>query len=556
MSENLSAAERFQFEDEIRRFQEGKSDEGRFREIRRVMGIFEGRVAGTYSVRIRPPGGRLTAVQLSVTADVADSFGNGNIHVTARQELTLHAIPLKHLIPALRQLIAFGLFTRGAGGPTVLNITACPGRGYCEDPLFDVEPFARQLSEKLILETERFALPRRFKIAISACPDDCAEAGVADVGFMARTDPAGRRGFQMLAGGGLTAGMVGFQVEEFLPGGELYLAFAAIRSAYKILLEHSALRVSRPGVVIRNAGEAVVQQLYRSEKENLREAIPWPLNPLPDLPDGKSEFAENSNPGSLQYQIWKKYASRPQAEEGKFAVTVAVKCGEITSYAAWELASYLWERKMNDIRLTPGQNLLIPRVPADMLPDFHSMLNSIQLAPGVPGPLMNMRVCSGSQSCKSGVCRPKTVALELLKLAGRPYWFHPALRHLTIRLSGCHNECGHPSTAVLGFVGIAERDGENEYPAYEVLWGGKAHGVDTVFGGLAGTLSAMYVAPMADAFLERLAKILPEEADAAQVVRAGRLILGTFVTEFRSGQASPDPSKFSGWGDLKPVSAS
>src|SRR6266581_854572 len=114
-----------------------------------------------------------------------------------------------------------GLTTREACGNTVRNITACPMAGVCADEPFDVTPYGEALTRFFLRNPICQALPRKFKIALSSCPTDCAMGAMHDIGIIARTrEVEGRReiGFKVVIGGGLSVSpQNAWVLHEFLP---------------------------------------------------------------------------------------------------------------------------------------------------------------------------------------------------------------------------------------------------------------------------------------------------------------------------------------------------
>ena len=83
----------------------------------------------------------------------------------------------------MRQLAEAGLTTREACGNSVRNITACPYAGVSADELFDVTPYAEELTRFLLRHRLSLVLPRKFKIAFEGCTVDHIATGINDLAF-------------------------------------------------------------------------------------------------------------------------------------------------------------------------------------------------------------------------------------------------------------------------------------------------------------------------------------------------------------------------------------
>src|SRR6267154_202499 len=118
-------------------FLAGEISENDFRPFRLKHGIYGQRQAGVQMVRCKIPGGLLTARQMEQMARIADEYGGGRGHLTTRQNIQYHFVPLAN-VPALLNLLAdVRLTTREACYNTVRNVTACPTAGLTHNEIFN-----------------------------------------------------------------------------------------------------------------------------------------------------------------------------------------------------------------------------------------------------------------------------------------------------------------------------------------------------------------------------------------------------------------------------------
>src|SRR3989338_10854006 len=138
-SRNLSdLAEIDRFEQTIRAFNAGDLDLDRMTAARLQHGVYGQRQPGLHMLRIKVPGGRLTPEQLDAVADVTETYSQKGIaHVTTRQSIQTHFVPLDSTPAAMRRLAKVGMTTREACSNTVRNITACSqiGRAHLRSPV-------------------------------------------------------------------------------------------------------------------------------------------------------------------------------------------------------------------------------------------------------------------------------------------------------------------------------------------------------------------------------------------------------------------------------------
>src|SRR5579863_6546910 len=198
-------------------FLAGKLTDDQFRAFRLRRGVYGQRQADVQMIRTKVPGGRLTADQMRQLARVADDFGGGKGHLTTRQNMQFHFVPLRQVPALLHMLADVRLTTREACYNTVRNVTACPLSGLLEDEVFDVHPYAQRVAFAFLHKELTDSLPRKFKIAFSGCKEDCMVGSIHDIGLRAVIRD-GKRGFRMVIGGGLGPLPTEAQLlDEFVP---------------------------------------------------------------------------------------------------------------------------------------------------------------------------------------------------------------------------------------------------------------------------------------------------------------------------------------------------
>ena len=128
---------------------------------------------GTFMLRIKLPGGRVTPAQLRTIGEVSNRWGRGEGELSTRQNVQLHYLELAALPEVFAALEAAGLTTAGACGDAVRNITGCPLTGLAHDELFDATPVLEEAAEFFYGNPDYSDLPRKHKITISACAHRC-----------------------------------------------------------------------------------------------------------------------------------------------------------------------------------------------------------------------------------------------------------------------------------------------------------------------------------------------------------------------------------------------
>jgi sulfite reductase beta subunit-like hemoprotein len=399
----------------------------------------------------------------------------------------------------MRLLAEVGLTTREACGNSVRNVTACPLSGFIADEVFDVQPYARATSAFLIRNPFCQQMARKFKIAFSACPEDCAATAIHDIGMLGRIVEEGgrsRHGFRVVVGGGLGSTPFTAKVlSDFVPLEELLIVVKAIlqvfadhgnrRSKMKARLKFvvhkmgiDAFRVlvaeriadrteaeTREADILRHLPVRLAGDVARQiQGRAAREAIDAPS---PDLgaatPDRDASFLR-----------WLSASARPHRDPARAVVIVMVPLGDLQASRLAGFAAIVREYGSDHARVAAQQNLVLPDVRRADLRALYRRLVEIGLADAGAGSALDVTACPGSDTCSLGITSSKGVAravraeLEALAAPGDG----GALRGVTIKVSGCPNSCGQHHIANIGLHGVVKKVGGRQIPAYQIHFGG------------------------------------------------------------------------------------
>src|SRR5579864_8191731 len=276
------------------RYNRGELNDDQFRPHRLRRGVYTQRQAGVHMIRTKVPGGLLTVTQMRQLAAIADEFGGGKGHLTTRQNMQYHFVPLAQVPALLHSLADVRLTTREACYNTVRNITACPLSGLLPDEAFDVHPYARKVAFAFLHQELTDSLPRKFKIAFSGCKDDCMVGAIHDIGLRAVIRD-GQRGFHMVVGGGLGPLPVEAQLlDEFVPEERLVNKCEAVIRVFSKYGNRNNKNKARLKFVVRERGFTWVKEQIEKEYEDIltHGGIPTPEV----VPDGFGGFQSSPPP--------------------------------------------------------------------------------------------------------------------------------------------------------------------------------------------------------------------------------------------------------------------
>jgi len=385
---------------------------------------------GTFMLRVKIPGGVLQPDQLRAIGEISNTYGRGEGELTTRQNVQLHYLELGALPDVFDRLHAAGLTSAGACGDTVRNITGCPVAGLAHDELFDPTPVLEEAAAFFYGNPDYSDLPRKHKIAITACADACAAPEINCVALVGAIRE-GEEGFGVLVGGGLSSvPRIARDLGIWVPKAEAVTVLAAILDEWREDLRYRVSRVkARLKFMVDDLGPEGIRQ--RVERRLDRRFDDFTLPPLP----------RPSNHLGV-HEEW---------------VGVPVHLGLITGDQLIGLAEL-----GHEVRITRQQNLvLVGNADVDALAQL-----------GLPVDAGELRgdaiACTGEPHCNFSVTETKSRMDGLVRLL-EDRFPRGSLDGLRLHLDGCPHACAQHWVGDLGFQGTTVRDDEGKRrQAYDV----------------------------------------------------------------------------------------
>jgi sulfite reductase beta subunit-like hemoprotein len=465
-------------------FLAGEIPEDEFRPFRLKHGIYGQRQPGVQMVRCKIPGGLLTSRQVEQFARIADEFGGGRGHLTTRQNIQYHFVPLAGVSGLMHLLADVGLTNREACYNTVRNVTACPWSGIARDEIFDVRPYAQKVAYAFLRKDLTGNLPRKFKIAFDGCAgQDSIATAINDIGLRAVVRE-GRRGFRMVIGGGLGPLPTEAQLlEEFVPEERLLNRCEAVIRVFNQYGNRANKNKARMKFILRERGIAWLKEHIEKEYADIlaNGGIAWP-DSVPEgfggyqskpLPLGEGALLPVLNAGRTgepEYEAWLETNVEHQKQTGYAAVTVRVDQGNLTGAQLRGVARISSTAGDGLVRVAIQQNLLLAFIPLGRLPRVYAALRDLGLAKPGAGQIEDVVTCPGAHTCNLGLTKTMNLGAALQNTVRQ--YDDPQVKRLSIKASGCPNACGHHWIGDFGFYGNARKIGGKEVPYYQMLLGG------------------------------------------------------------------------------------
>ncbi len=190
------------FGTEAGQFLDGQTPEDQFIGFRLKQGVYGQRQPGVQMIRVKLPFGGVTPDQMDAFAEVVETYAPlGKGHITTRQNIQIHHVPLDQMVHMLRDLAPSGLSSREGCGNTVRNVTGDPWAGIAEDEIFDPTTYAGAYTRYFVRHPTTQLMPRKIKTAFSGSDADRAITGIHDIAFISRIRD-GVKGFELRVGGG------------------------------------------------------------------------------------------------------------------------------------------------------------------------------------------------------------------------------------------------------------------------------------------------------------------------------------------------------------------
>ncbi len=203
---------------------------------------------GTYSVIPRIWGGVTSPSELRAIAEIAERYDVPTVHITGGQRIGLYGITKNNLPKMWGELVEAGFVSGHAYGKSLRTVKTCVGSEWCR--------FGTQDSTGLGIRVEKMTwgswTPHKFKIAVSGCPRNCAEATIKDFGIVCVDS-----GYEIHVGGN---GGVKVRVTDFLCKVETEAEVLEYCGAFMQLYREEAHYLDRTAPWIERVGLAHIKQ--------------------------------------------------------------------------------------------------------------------------------------------------------------------------------------------------------------------------------------------------------------------------------------------------------
>ncbi len=421
------------------------------------VGIFYRPVTpGKFMLRMRTPNGILSSKQLRVIAEILQRYGaDGSADITTRQNIQLRGIRLEDIPDIFRRLDGVGMTSMQSGMDNVRNITGSPVAGIDAFELIDTRVLVQKVQDMITNNGKgNYAftnLPRKFNIAIEGGRDNSVHAEINDIAFI----PAYKNqeiGFNVLVGGFFSAKRCegAIPLNAWVLPNDVVDLCRAILSVFRDRGARANRQKSRLMWLIDELGI----DKFRSMVENELGRI----------------LATAAEKDEIDWDKRDCIGINKQKQPGLNYVGLHIPVGRLCAQDMFDLARLAEVYGSCEVRLTVEQNVIIPNILDDNLPDLltEPLLEKFSIN---PQPLKRALVsCTGSQFCNFALVETKNRALALANQLDAELEIPNPVR---IHWTGCPNSCGQPQVADIGLMGTKVRKNGKTVEGVDLYMGGK-----------------------------------------------------------------------------------
>ncbi len=485
-----------QFSDQVRRRIAGDLTEDQFKPLRLMNGVYLQLHA--YMLRIAIPYGTLSSKQMRKLAHIGRVYDRGYGHFTTRQNLQYNWPRLEDIPAILSELAEVEMHALQTSGNCIRNVTADHFAGAAADEVADPRIYAEIVRQWSSIHPEFTFLPRKFKLAVTGAAKDRAAIRTHDIGLEVKRGADGEIGFGVFVGGGQgRTPMLAREIDPFVPERDLLAYLEAILRVYNRWGRRDNKYKARIKILVHERGIDSIRDEVEAEFAEIRggvldlpveerERIAAYFAP-PDFEDLPIEAARLSRAIAADPDLaaWVERNMHPHRAPGYASVTISLKPtggvpGDATAEQMEAVADIAERFALSEIRVSHEQNLVLPHVRKNDLPEIYGLLKEAGLASSNIGLVTDIIACPGLDYCALANARSIPVAQRLSERFADPVR-QREIGDLSIKISGCINACGHHHVGHIGILGV-DRKGEE---FYQITLGG-APGEDASIGEIVG----------------------------------------------------------------------
>ena len=417
---------------------------------------------GHFKLRIKVVQGVLSAEQAETVAGIAEEFGRGIVDCTTRQCFQIHWITLDHVPEIYARLDRAGLTTKGACGDITRNVIGCTVAGIAHNQIADGHATAEAIHRHFLGNRLYSNLPRKYKISVTGCSEDCARGLINDVALSGAVHEDGTHGFNLRVGGGLsTHPRFSRWIDVFVSPEEAPEVVEGVTAIFRDAEENRKARgKARLKFLLDRIGpEAFRDELVRRVGRELRRGV----RSAPDL-RGHDHVGVTRQAGGTHS-----------------AVGLCVPVGRLRAAQLAELVRLARAYGTGEVRLTHQQNVLIPHVANERVAELEAEPLAQELSPAPELFTRGLQTCTGKEFCGLAKVFTKDRAREIARFLDAHVTPNGHGDDFRLHFAGCSSSCAQQQIADVGIEGVLKKVDGEFVEAMDIRIGGRL-GPDPHFG--------------------------------------------------------------------------
>ncbi|NBU42584.1 MAG: nitrite/sulfite reductase [Betaproteobacteria bacterium] len=499
-----------QFRDQLNRHLAGELGGDEFKPLRLQNGWYLQRYAPM--LRVAVPYGEIASRQLRVIARIAREYDQpdaalferaqhtqqqmggiqapplvkGVAHFTTRHNIQFNWIPLTRSADVMDLLATVDMHGIQTSGNCIRNITTDELAGVAPDEIADPRPFAEIIRQWSTLHPEFAFLPRKFKIAITGAQEDRAATAWHDVGLHLVRNAENQLGFRVLVGGGMgRTPITGTVVREFLPWCDILNYLEAVVRVYNRWGRRDNAYKARIKILVKAEGQRYIDEVegefhhiieqdgapHRISDAVLAQhaahfAPPTQTCNRTDADEKVARILRAAAEDDVEFGRWLHTNVSAHRNPDYRAVTLSFKRigqapGDATADQLDAAADLAEQFSAGELRITHEQNLVLPWVRCDQLPELWRAARKLGVARPNIGLVSDIIACPGGDYCDLANARSLPLAAAILERYQDLDELND-LGEIDLHISGCINSCGHHHSGHIGILGV-DKDGQEWY---------------------------------------------------------------------------------------------
>ncbi|MCC6477982.1 MAG: nitrite/sulfite reductase [Sphingomonadaceae bacterium] len=466
-----------EFRDQVKRRLAGEITEDQFKPLRLMNGLYLQLHA--YMLRVAIPYGTLDSRQMRTLAHIARKYDRDYGHFTTRQNIQYNWIRLEDAPDILADLASVEMHAIQTSGNCIRNISSDQYAGAAADEVTDPRPWAELLRQWSTFHPEFSYLPRKFKIAVIAAPEDRAAMRLHDIGLeLVKRD--GVLGARVFVGGGMgRTPMIAPEINPFVKADDLLSYIEACLRVYNRFGRRDNIYKARIKILVHELGADEYARQVEEEFAHVKTlGIDPPAAELERIsayfaaPAFDADATDDIDRSDPDFAVWLDQNVKPHKQPGYAIVNISLKPiggipGDASSAQIDVMADLAEKYSFDELRVTHAQNIVLPHVAKRDLYPIWQVLHSAELANANLDLISDIIACPGLDYCSLANARSIPIAQKIARRFADPARQRD-LGELKLKISGCINACGHHHAGHIGILGVDRKGIEN----YQLTLGG------------------------------------------------------------------------------------